>query len=477
MNVMIIGAGFTGIQLAKRLINEKNDVILIDNDEDTVRHANNSLDCTVILADGNNLQTLENAGIAKMDALVAVTESDEVNMITCSLVDSLYPRLLKIARVRNDSYYVNKSEVSKRNSETFKGTQRPLYGINYMIHPDIEAAKAIVHAVEHGAVSDVLSFGDGDKELTAIQIEKGSKLDAIKLKNVHTVSEKPFIIVYVESDEGAFLPSGETVLHAGDRIGVLTSPEDVKELLSLCGTKTDAIKKIALVGAGKIGMIVSEYIMEQNHSRLFKRLFATKNFGQKFVIIDSDREICKSAKAKFPTAEVYCADITDETFIREEGLDKYNLVICATNNHEMNMVVSAYLESLGVEKTIALVGRSAFVDIARKLGVDVPVPLRDTLVDTIMSHLKGKRVTGLHTVANGEFEIVECDISATSKFNGKMLKNISIPGEFLILLVKKPGQTAYSIPNGNTMLSSGDHIVLIEKAGDKKILDKISSNQ
>ena len=147
MKIVIVGAGFTGIQLAKLLINEKNQVAVVDNDENTIRHASNQLDCTVMCADGNNLETLEELGIARADALVCVTSSDEVNMITCSLVDAVYPDILKIARVRNYAYYVNTAKAEKKHSNTFAGKHRPLYGINYMIHPDVEAADAIVQAV------------------------------------------------------------------------------------------------------------------------------------------------------------------------------------------------------------------------------------------------------------------------------------------------------------------------------------------
>lgn len=172
MNIMIIGAGFTGIQLAKRLINEKNNVTLIDNDEETIRHAGNRLDCKLFKADGNNLENLEEAGIDKADALVTLTESDEINMITCSLVDAVYPNLLKIARVRNYAYYVNTNAAALHHAETFLGKHRPLYGIDYMIHPDVEAAEAIVKAVEHGAISDVVTFGNDEFEITALRIEK-----------------------------------------------------------------------------------------------------------------------------------------------------------------------------------------------------------------------------------------------------------------------------------------------------------------
>ena len=238
----------------------------------------------------------------------------------------------------------------------------------------------------------------------------------------------------------------------------------------------EELKKVALVGAGKIGTIVADRIMKKSRSSIFRKIFggSTQKITQDFVIVDSDKSLCDQASERFPNATVFCADVTDEGFITEEGLDKFNLVICATHNHEMNMVVSAYLESLGVKKTVALVAHSAFSDIARKLGVDVVVPLRDTVVDSIMSHLRGKSVTGIHTISSGDFEIIECDLPSTSKMVGKPLKNISRPGEYLLLLVKKTGDSQYELPAGDTMLSGGDHLVLITKTGDKKILELFS---
>jgi trk system potassium uptake protein TrkA len=479
MKIFIIGAGFTGIQLAKRLIDERNDVVLIDNNEDTARHAGNRLDCTVIQADGNNLANLEDAGIAKADALICVTNNDEINMITCSLVDAVYPDLLKIARVRNYAYYVNTNAARKHHAETFAGNHRPLYGIDFMIHPDVEAAEAIVSAVAHGAVTDVLTFGKSEYELTRVQIEPMSKMDGIEVKNVRTLTQCKFIVVYVETSEGSSLPSGNTIIHAGDSIGILTKKENIPTLLELCGSKMEELKKVALVGAGRIGTIVADHIIQKRDSSLFGKFFekTRKRIAQDFVIVDSDEELCKQASERFPNANIFCADITDEGFIQEEGLDKFNLVICATHNHELNMVVSAYLESLGVEKTISLVANSAFGEIARKLGVDVAVPIRDAVVDSIMSHLRGKAVTGIHTVSSGDMEIIECDLPSSSKVVGKTLKDISSPGEYLILLIKKLGSDQYDIPIGNTVLTVGDHLVLIANTGDKKVLEKFSGTK
>ncbi len=481
MKTIIIGGGFTGIQLAKRLINEKNDVVLIDNDEETARHASNRLDCSVIQADGNNLQVLEDAGIDKADALVCVTDSDEVNMITCSLVDAVYPKLLKIARVRNYSYYLNTSTVNTKHADTFSGSHRPIYGIDFMVHPDVEAANAIVEAVRNGAVSDVLTFDNSDFELIRLTVGENSKVDGQKLQNIRSLTDKVFLIAYVESDGKASLPSGSTVLHKGDSIGLLTKQENVSALFTLFGFDVKEIKKIALVGADRIGINVAEQMIQTKKQSFFARLFGTKSSfwnAKDLLITDSDENLCKQASERFPEASVFCADAMDEGFIQEENLNQFDLVICATHNYEKNMVLAAYLESIGVTRTISLVSSSAYSNIARKLGVDVPVPLRDSVVDSIMSHLRGKTVKEIHSITNGEHEVVEYVLSPASYLTGKTLKEISDPGSFLVLLIQSAGSKDYQIPTGNTVFSAGDHLILVTQAKEtKRVLEAFNGER
>ena len=474
MKIVIVGAGFTGVQLARRLINEKNEVVLIDNDEDIVRHASNSLDCDVKEMDGNSLQNLEDIGIAKADALVCVTDDDEVNMITCSLVDSVYPDILKIARVRNFSYYRNTADAVKKHADTFSGKHRPLYGIDFMVNPDIEAADAIVRAVESGAVSDVVAFKDSEFEISRITIAEGAPLDRQQLSGVRKLTEKPFLIAYVEYNGETSLPSGSTTLHAGDSIGVLARAGDIGDLLELCGAKIESLDKIALVGAGKIGTLIADRLTQKEKTSLLAKIFRKrKNIASEFAIIDTDDELTKEASERYSNAHVFRGDITDETFLREEGLTEYDLVICATHNHELNMVVAAYLESLGVGRSVSLVESSTFAQIARKLGVDGPVPLRDTIVDSIMSHLRGKSVKGIHTVSTGQLEIVECTLPIGSKVVGKSLLDISNHGTFLVLLEKKSGAKNYVIPVGSTVLDANDQLILITLAEETQNILKL----
>ncbi|MBR6192856.1 MAG: NAD-binding protein [Treponema sp.] len=482
MKIVIVGAGFTGTQLAKRLLSDAgNKVTLIDNNIENVNSLRDTLDCTITYADGNDLQTLEDAGISTADALVAVTEDDEVNMITCSLVDAIYPDVLKIARVRNYAYYMNTNKTLAHHAETFKKNHRPLYGINYMINPDVEAAQAIVNAVEHG-VSDVMPLGDGSYELTTIKINAGSKVDGIALKDMRKLTDKQVIVVFVEKDDTSSLPVGDTILNAGDSIGVLSHRDNLDEIRQMCGEGERKIKKTVLVGVGRIGTLVAEMLLGNSTkqkkipmlAKILGKKKSTKKTFQRFLIVDSDKELCDMAVNKFPDADIFQEDITDENFIHEEELDKSDLCICATHNHELNLVVASYFEALGVKNTVALITNSAYSSIAEKMGVNVAVPIRDTVVDSIMSHLRGENVREVHTVSTGGFEIIECDVPSKSLVLGKTLKEIAKPGKFLMLLIQKPGSGGYDLVNGNTTLNVGDHVVLIQESGSKEILELIS---
>ena len=476
MKIIIVGAGFTGTQLARRLIQEKNDVVVIERNEDIARHVSNRLDCLVLPGNGNNLSALKEAGIAKADALVMLTESDEVNMITCSLVDSVYPDVIKIARVRNHDYYVDLPE-------DINNSENPLYGIDFMIQPDQEAANDIVNAVEHGAVTEVLDFDDSNYELTHITVEKGSRLDGETIMNLRRIAGVEFVVAYIESKNGISLPSGPTIIKAEDRLGILTKTENIPHFLELSGSKLEEIKKIALVGAGRIGTSIAKDLVSETKLDLFKRIFSNhkkednaKKRLYELVIIDKDEEKCKEAAEKFSNATIFCADITDESFIEEEDLSSFDLVISATHNHELNMVTCAYFKTLGVAKTIALVTSEGFASMARNIGVDVAVPIKDAVVDSIISHLRGKSVKDLHTIGNsGEIEIMEFVVPAGTKQCGKSLKDIALSGVFLVLMIKKHGEEHFIIPDGNTVVEEGDSVILICYSKDnKRVIDRLS---
>lgn len=452
MKIIIVGAGFTGTRLARRLINEAHEVVLIEKDEEIVRHESNRLDCLVLQAAGNSLSVLEEAGIANADAIIMVTESDELNMITCGLVQSLYPQVMKIARVRNDEYY-----------NDLENPDSKMYGIDYMVHPDLEAAKEIVTAVEHGAITDVIEFDDSDYELTSVYIDADNSYVGSSILDVRRNFLTPFLFAYIERANTSFLPSGNDVLHAGDRIGILVHKKERDKILTEFGLKLNILDKIALLGAGKIGTLVSEMLFKKSQANKLTFFFKRKRQTKSFIIIDDDRHKAEAVAAKFPKANVYNADITDENFIEEININTFNLLIAATRNHELNMIASAYLKKIGISKTICLVKSGNHEVVARDIGIDITVPIKDAVIDCIISHLRGKSVKGIHTVSDGKLEVVEIVIPSDSPIIGKRLIEFSNIKSFIVLLSKQNETKLYSIPSGETIFNEGDSVVLLIK--------------
>nr|MCR5698012.1 NAD-binding protein [Treponemataceae bacterium] len=361
------------------------------------------------------------------------------------------------------------ANVSLKNDD--EENQRPIYGIDYMIHPDVEAANAIVRAVENGAISDVISFGDSTLQIARITIMEGSILSGHKLMELRNLTKIKMLIAFFEENGVTSLPDGNTEMKVGCTLGILAEKDNLNDILELSGSKQKQLRKIMLFGAGKIGTLVASKIIEPQQTSIFKKLgqkVLRKN--QDIVIIENDEQLATAAAERFPSARVFRADATDESFLINEGINDFDLAICASRNHELNMILSAFLESIGVKQTIGLVSSSSFSAIAQKLGIDVAIPLRDVIVDSIMSHLRGSAVKGIHTVNEGKLEIIECEISEGSKVAGKAIKDIAQPGKFLVLMTRPHNDEPYQIVNGNTVLEVGNHLVLI---ADSELSSKV----
>lgn len=453
MKVAIVGAGFTGMQLAHALVARGADVAIIESDPEKAATARDRLDCAVLEAEGNDPAALAEAGIDGADAIVALTENDEVNLVVCALAQAIKPGIRPVARVRRHSYMRGTAD----GNSPFGGAQ--------MVNPDREAADAICFAAEHGAVGNVIALSGG-YGIVELAIAPGSVLAGAAIKDFPALSGRRCLVAYAETPERSLLPDGSTVLSVGDRIGVVALPGDIDPLLAVAGSPIgEPLRRISIFGAGRIGLLVAERLLSGAASGLPASNAAKK---REIVLIDSDGERCREASRRLPGVRVLCGDITDAGLVAEERIDKSDLTVAATDDYERNLVMAAYLKSQGARRTIALTLGAEFDDIARKLGVDVTVPLREVVVDAISGHLRGEAVRAVHSVCDRAFEIMECAIPAGCRAAGKALKEIASPGDFLVLLSAGEGQQEYSIPGGNTILSPGGSAVFVIRSGSRK---------
>jgi trk system potassium uptake protein TrkA len=474
MRVVIVGAGQTGTQLARFLVQEKHDVSLIESDEETARHTSNRIDCLVLHDTGTRIESLEEAGIAKADALVCLTESDEKNMIICNLAASRYPGLVKIARVRNDEYAM-----------MISGPKTPglkILGIDRFVHPDIEAARAVLNVLPHGASGNILRFPGTPYELGSVSIEKGSAMDGLSLVDFRTLVEGESLIALVEREQKCFLPSGSTTLRAGDRIHVMIGENNMDLVFHLAGRKETPLRRIGIVGGSRIGSLIAEGLLapqdkpvylnkSSKGTQLFKS-FLPKS-SRRVIIIEENYTVCKNLSARFPEALILNEDISDENFIAEERLGDLDLIIAATDNQELNIITTIYLKSLGVRRAIALVSSPGHETIAYKLGVDVAVPVKSVVVDSILSHLMGKVIQGIHSLGDGSVGIIEVEIGAGSPAAEKAITEFRLSEGGLILLVNR-GETSF-IPRGDYIFKPADKVIVIAKNGSEGEIDKFFS--
>ncbi|MDR0387823.1 MAG: Trk system potassium transport protein TrkA [Treponema sp.] len=462
MRIVIIGAGLVGFQLARHLIQEKHDVSLIESNEERGRYASNRLDCLVLHDEGNSLRVLEEAGIAKADALVCVTGSDEVNMIICGLAASRYPGLLKIARVRNDDY-VRLNKTGER-----------ILGIDHFVHPDVEASEAAINAIEHGARGDVLAFEGTPYKLGSIDITPGSAFEGLAVKDYRKIVPEESLITLVERRGETILPDGATVLAGGDRIHVLAREEEMNRIFGLSGRTEQPLRNIGIVGGGRLGALIAEKLLAKEENSkpslfsFFKTLISRRS--SRVVIIEQDYNLCKELAARFPAALILNEDISEESFTTEEQIDKLDLIVTTTDRQELNIITAVYLKSRGVDRAVAMVTGPGYAAIARRLGVDVVIPMKTVVVDSILSHLMGGGVTEVHRLGDGSVDIIEVEIRKDVPAADTSIAAFRLSAGGLLMLVNRGGDSF--IPRGDYVFKEGDRIVLITKTGSHAEIEK-----
>jgi len=479
MRIVIVGAGNTGVQLAKYLIQEKHDVSIVESNEERARHISNRLDCMVVHDNGNNLSALQDAGIKKANALVCVTDSDEVNMIVCALAASLSGegKLLKIARVRNDDYLnLNISDSGK------------VLGIDHFIHPGMEVARSIIKAIEHGVMGDILSFSDTPYELGAMDIAAGSALDGIALTDYRKLVTHESIVTLIERNEEVLLPSGSTVIKSGDRVHILSNGKNLPEIYRFAGDVQKPIRKIGIAGGGRLGSLIAEGLLDENSvihggkksrkntkkKNVFSpllRAFTSKK--RRIIIIEQDSKLCGDLAARFPEALILNEDISDESFTNEEELDDLDCLITTTSNEDLNIITSVYMKSRGIARTIALVTGSGHAAMARQLGVDVVIPMQSAVVDSILSHLMGGGVKEVRSLGDGNVDLIEVEIGKDAPVIEKPISAFNLSTGGLLLLANREGRAF--IPKGDYVFKEGDRIVLIAKSGSQAEIEKYFS--
>ncbi len=466
MLIIIVGAGIVGKLLAKHLIDEKKDLVIIEKDPEVVRHVSNQLDCLIINDSGNKPDVLEKAGVKRADFLISLTGSDEMNMIICGIAADISPATTTIARIRNADYLKNKPENDDRQDKgaSYRAAADPFVGINYMVNPDIESSQAIIKAIDHGALSDIMLFEETDLELTNLVIDERSPFRDLPIRDLRKSLNLTFLIVAVIRQDDFIIPRGETVLQEGDIVYLFAEEDVLTKLFEYSGRGKTSINKVAIIGGGKIGVAVAQYLLNVTGERasFFSKIrsFLARKSKRRVTIIERNYEKCKHLSELLPDALVLNSDITDEGFVEEEDIEDFDLIITTTDNPELNLVTALYAKKQGVKKAIALVNKPGYIPMGTQLGIDVVISLKDRMANKMLKFIRKGSIRNIYGIAGGKLEILELNLAgAAPSLLGKILSQIKLPKDTLILAVTREDKTI--IPDGTFMLQENDTIIIL----------------
>ncbi len=429
MRVVIVGAGKLGFSLAERLAKEEHEVIVIEQDEERRMIVQNSLDVMAIVGNGANPQFLTNSVAKNADLLVAVTDSDEVNMIACMAAKKTgIPQT--IARVRNQEY---------AGADQFNFNES--LGIDLAINPEMTTAVEISRILLTPAALAVEDFADGKVRLLEVKISPESTIVSIPLLKL---TLPPHILVAgILRQNMMIIPHGEDFLLPHDNVFFVGKADAIEKFGNQFADKRSKIERIMIIGAGRIGRHLAKILVKA---------------GLSVKVIDKNRERCRELADRLGKGLVLCGEGTDIDLLAEEGVGDADAVVCLTDDDKLNLLLALLAKNLGAQKTIVRVGRSDYMSLMGKVGVDIVLSPRLLTAGVILRQVRRGNIVAVTLLEGAKAEAMEILVPSKCQIAGKKLKNIKFPRNSLVGALIHGEEV--SVPNGETILHGGDRVVV-----------------
>ena len=436
MKLIVCGAGQVGYQIARHLSDEGNAVTVIDTNAGLVRRVTDTLDVSGVVGFASHPEVLARAGAHDTDMLIAATSMDEVNMVACQVAHSVFEVPVKIARVRTDSY------LGAEWSDLFRRDHMP---IDVIISPETEIAKATMRRLSATAAFDIEPFLDGKVAFVGIDIDEDCPVVNTPLRQLTELfSTLRCTVVAVRREDRIFATKADDMVLPGDELYFVAVEEDVQRTFGLFGRENLIAERVVLIGAGNIGFQVARMIEE------------TSNMRAKIVELDRDR--AEYAADNLERTIVLHGDALDGDVMEEAGIRQADAVVALTDDDRANLLSCALAEEAGCPIGIALAKDPVFEQIAEKLGIDALIDPRATTVSSILRHVRRGKVRAVYSVGNGEAEVIEAQVMATSPIAGKRIRDINFPaGSIVGAILTGEGPV---MPRGDTVVHVGDVLVV-----------------
>ncbi len=437
MNILIVGCGKAGSILAETLCNEGHDITAMDIDADVVHSLVDNFDIQGLEGNGLIIKDLQEADVAHTNVIIAMTDSDEVNIMCCLMARKLGARH-SIARVRNPAF-----------SEQLVFMREEL-GISMMVNPEYHTANEIARMLRYPNAIHVETFAKGRLELAETRVAPGGVLDRLALMALPAKLKLHLLICAVKREDDIFIPDGSFVLRGGDKIYITASHSELSKFYKQAGDFKSKMRSALIVGGGRISYYLIPQLLE---------------LGISVKVIEQDLQRCETLSEWFPKAEIIHADGTDQDILLEEGLVKTDACIMLTGIDEENIILSLYAKTLGVDKIVTKISRSSLVPLSDSVGLENIVTPNNTTAALLLQYIRAKQnsrnsdIITLYRLADNRLEAIEFIVRSESHYVGVPLKELQLRSGFLIAGIIRG--TKQIVPSGGDCLKVNDSVVVV----------------
>ncbi len=442
MKIIIIGAGEVGYHIAGRLAMENKDVVVVDRDPDSVKRITDNIDVEAICDSGASPRVLEAAGIKNADILLAVTDSDETNLVACLIADMFSPSTRKIARIREGDY--------DQYHDVFR-EQSP--HIDTVINPEVEVVRSIQQLLSVPGAADVSDLAEGRLKFAGFYLHNGNPLIGLRLSDLPGKIGGHALVAAIVRDGDLIIPEGRNRLNTGDLVYFISEEKKLGPILAALQREGKPVKTVMIIGGGRIGHRLA--------AALEKRPFQVK-------IIERGEDRCQVLADVLNKTVVIRGDGSDQRLLLEENIREMDAVITLTNDEETNILVSLMARRMGVQKAITRLDKFSYLSLMPVIGIEQVVSPRLSAINTILQHIRKGKVLSVRTLTGEQGEIIEAEALETSEIVGKQLKKNFLPQGSLVNGIIRNDQV--NIPSGESIIETGDRVIIFAQ---RHVVDKI----
>ncbi|MEE2761456.1 MAG: Trk system potassium transporter TrkA [Pseudomonadota bacterium] len=454
MKVIVCGAGQVGFSIARYLAQEDNDVTVVDQSQELTRKIADTLDIKTVNGFASHPDILEQSGAADADMLIAVTQSDEVNMIACQVGHSLFDITTKIARIRQQGY------LEPKWANLFSRDHMP---IDVIISPEREVAGAIARRLRMPGAFDMISLVGDLVKLAGVRLNDDCPVVNTPLRQLTQLFPDLNVrIVGIVRATEPVAPLGDEQLMPGDEVYFVCDHEHLDRAMAAFGHEEREARRIVVFGGGNIGQFLTQQIELENPSVNIK-------------IIERDKTHAEIAARNLKRSVVLHGDVLDSDILEEADVSSAEAVVSVTNDDETNILSSLLAKRQGSDRAITLVNSEAYSPLMPELGIDVVVSPRHITVSTILQHVRRGRIHSVHALRDGFGELIEAEALETSPLVGQPLGESDLPEGVLVGAVVHDGEVI--IPRSSTVIQTGDRVVLLAPAESVRQVEKMFAVQ